>query len=84
MIKQKGVLDYLEACKICYEEGFDYNFLLVGQLDTDRSITLEDIQKYKKYVKYLGRREDIQELLTISDVFVLPTYYRAGSSKSTT
>jgi len=78
MVKQKGILDYLEACKICYEEGFYYNFLLVGQLDTDKSITLEDIQKYKKYVKYLGRREDIRELLTISDVFVLPTYYREG------
>jgi len=78
MVKQKGILDYLEACKICYEEGFCYNFLLVGQLDTDKSITIEDIQKYKKYVKYLGRREDIRELLTISDVFVLPTYYREG------
>ncbi len=78
MVKQKGVLDYLEACKICYEEGFSYNFLLVGQLDSDNSITKKDIDKYSKYVKYLGRREDIKELLTISDIFVLPTYYREG------
>ena len=78
MVKQKGVLEYLEACKICYEEGFYYNFLLVGQLDSDNSIRLEDIEKYKKYVKYLGRREDIRELLTLSDIFVLPTYYREG------
>lgn len=78
MVKQKGILDYLEACKICCEEGYCYNFLLVGQLDSDNSITLEDIKRYKKYVKYLGRREDIKELLTLSDIFVLPTYYREG------
>jgi len=36
------------------------------------------LDKYSKYVKYLGRREDIKELLTISDIFVLPTYYREG------
>jgi len=78
MVKQKGVLDYLEACKICCEEGYCYNFLLVGQLDSDNSITLEDIKKYEKYVTYLGRREDIKELLTLSDIFVLPTYYREG------
>jgi len=78
MVRQKGVLDYLEACKICCKEGYCYNFLLVGQLDSDGSISKEEIEKYSKYVKYLGRREDIRELLTISDIFVLPTYYREG------
>jgi glycosyltransferase involved in cell wall biosynthesis len=78
MVKQKGILTYLKSAKICYEEGFEYNFLLVGQLDTDNSIELEEIKKYSKYVKYLGRREDVKELLALSDIFVLPTYYREG------
>jgi len=78
IVKQKGILNYLKSAKICYQEGYRYNFLLVGQLDTDKSITLEEIQKYSKYVKYLGRREDIKELLALSDIFVLPTYYREG------
>jgi len=78
MVDQKGILYYLEAAKLCYEKGYRYNFLLVGQLDTDQSISLEEIQKYKKYVNYLGRREDVKELLQLSDVFVLPTYYREG------
>jgi len=78
IVKQKGILNYLKSAKICYQEGYRYNFLLVGQLDTDKSITLEEIQKYSKYVRYLGRREDIKELLALSDIFVLPTYYREG------
>jgi glycosyltransferase involved in cell wall biosynthesis len=78
MVKQKGILDYLEAAKQCYDNGHKFNFLLVGQLDSDKSITLDQIEEYKQYVKYLGRREDIQTLLSVSDVFVLPTYYREG------
>ena len=78
MVKQKGILTYLKSAKLCYQEGYKYNFLLVGQLDTDKSITIEEIDKYSSYVKYLGRREDIRELLSLSDIFVLPTYYREG------
>ncbi len=78
MVKQKGILTYLKSAKLCYQEGYKYNFLLVGQLDTDKSITLEEIEKYSPYVKYLGRREDVRELLALSDIFVLPTYYREG------
>ena len=78
MVKQKGILYYLEAAKLCHENGYDFNFLLVGQLDTDKSITLNEIEEYSPYVTYLGRREDVKELLQISDIFVLPTYYREG------
>jgi len=78
MVKQKGILDYLEATRLCYENGYSYNFLLVGQLDSDNSITIDEINEYKQYISYLGRREDVKELLILSDIFVLPTYYREG------
>ena len=78
IVIQKGILDYLEAAKKCYENGYKFNFLLVGQLDSDGSITLKEINAYRQYVKFLGRREDVKELLALSDVFVLPTYYREG------
>jgi glycosyltransferase involved in cell wall biosynthesis len=78
LVKQKGILNYLQAAKICKTKGYQYNFLLVGQLDTDNSITLGEVESYNEYVNYLGKREDIQELLLLSDIFVLPTYYREG------
>lgn len=79
MVKQKGITDYLEAAKLCKKSGHNYNFLLVGQIDSNKdSITKEEILRYNKYVNYLGRREDVKELLFLSDIFVLPTYYREG------
>jgi glycosyltransferase involved in cell wall biosynthesis len=79
MVKQKGIIDYLKAAKICKEKGYEYNFLLVGQIDSNKdSLTQKEILSYSEYVRYLGRRTDIKELLVISDIFVLPTYYREG------
>lgn len=78
MVKQKGILDYLAAAKKCYESGNRFNFLLVGQLDSDASLSFEQINAYNCYVRFLGRREDVKELLAVADVFVLPTYYREG------
>lgn len=79
LIKQKGISNYLEAAKLCYEDGYDFNFLLVGQIDSNKeSVSLEEIQSYKDYVNYLGRKTNIKELLSISDIFVLPTFYSEG------
>jgi len=78
IVRQKGILNYLEATKYCFDNGYKFNFLLVGQLDSDNFITKDEINKYSEYVKYLGRREDVKELLALSDIFVLPTYYREG------
>ncbi|HEY7867084.1 MAG TPA: glycosyltransferase, partial [Psychromonas sp.] len=78
MVKQKGIVDYLEAAKKCYEKGNRFNFLLVGQLDSDGSLSFEQINAYHQYVRFLGRREDVKALLAVADVFVLPTYYREG------
>ena len=79
LIKQKGILNYIKAAKACFDVGYKFNFLLVGHLDTkDDRVSESEIDKYNKYVKYLGKRNDIKELLYLSDVFVLPTYYREG------
>ncbi|MDB4410307.1 glycosyltransferase [bacterium] len=79
LIKQKGVQNFLEAAKIAYDNGNKFNFLLIGQLDSNKdSLSIEFIKKYRKYVKYLGKRKDIRELLSLSDVFVLPTFYSEG------
>lgn len=79
LVKQKGVLEYLKAARICSQKEGKYNFLLVGQLDTEKdAIPKKILEEYSDVVTYLGRREDIKELLSVSDIFVLPTYYREG------
>jgi glycosyltransferase involved in cell wall biosynthesis len=79
LIKQKGILNYLEAAKLCHLSGLRYNFLLIGQIDSNKDgVSIEEINKYKKYVNYLGRKNNIKEFLSIADVFVLPSYYSEG------
>ncbi len=79
LIKQKGVLNYLEAAQKSFDNGYKFNFLLVGQIDSNKeAIPLNKIQRYANSVKYLGKRSDVKEILSISDVFVLPSYYSEG------
>lgn len=78
--KEKGVLDYLNAAreiKNCYP---DTAFLLVGPAAGDEPDGIDKrlIDTYAKDVTYLGRRDDIPQLLNASDIFVLPTKYREG------
>ena len=79
LIKQKGVLNFLEAAQKTFDNGYKFNFLLVGQIDSNKdAISLNTIQSYAISVKYLGKRNDVKEILSISDVFVLPSYYSEG------
>jgi len=79
IIKQKGVLNYLEAAQKCFDYGLKFNFILVGQIDSNNdAVSFEQINKYKHCVNYLGRQTNIKGLLSISDIFVLPTYYSEG------
>jgi len=68
VIKDKGVQEYINAAEILKDKA---NFLYAG--DIDRGNKNAFIPKWK-YVKYLGFREDIKELISICDIFVLPSY----------
>lgn len=79
LIVQKGVLHYLEAARQLRAAGYRYNFLLVGQTDSNADgVTPEMIDGYSGVVTYLGRRNDVGKLLSVSDIFVLPSYYSEG------
>lgn len=79
LIKQKGITEFLHAAKNINSPEKRMNFLLVGQIDTNKdAVSRSEIDSYADYVNYLGRRNDVRDLLSISDVFVLPTYYSEG------
>jgi glycosyltransferase involved in cell wall biosynthesis len=81
LVKHKGVVEYLKAAR---ETKLKTNkktcFLLVGPTTNEggQAVSLDTIKKYRDDVVYLGARNDVPVLLTISDVFALPTYYREG------
>lgn len=79
LIKYKGVKEYLEASKILNSKYQNVQFLLVGSIDdTIAAFPIEEIKKYETVVNYIGFRSDISEILFLSDIVVLPSYYREG------
>ncbi|MBZ4644089.1 MAG: glycosyltransferase family 4 protein [Deferribacteraceae bacterium] len=68
VIKDKGVEEYIRATEILKNKA---NFLYVG--DVDKGNKNAFVPDWKD-VKYLGFRKDIKQLISICDVFVLPSY----------
>ena len=86
MIREKGVLDIIEAAEILrarYENRLCFE--LCGLIETGPSaIAKEELERRcdGKYIRYMGQRNDIKDLLKESAVVLLPSYYREGIPKS--
>ena len=72
VIKDKGVEEFIKAAELLKDKAY---FLYAG--DIDRGNKNAFIPDWKN-VRYLGFRKDIKELLSICDIFVLPSYYGEG------
>jgi len=79
LVKDKGVVEFLNASKLLSEFSH-VKFLLVGPTSNEgrHAVSEKLIAKYKKSVKYIGPSDNVSDLLSISDMFVLPSYYREG------
>ena len=60
--------------------------MLVGWSDDENpsSVKSEELEKLIKYcnnIIFLGKRSDVDLLLALSDVSILPTYYREGTPR---
>ena len=81
LVYEKGIINYLEAAKICTDLGYNFKFILVGPLEENsRKLNSNILEKYADYVEWLGPQKNIPELLQHSNVFVLPTF-REGFSR---
>jgi glycosyltransferase involved in cell wall biosynthesis len=79
LVKDKGIEEFLKASKILSVES-NIKFLLVGPRLSEGSQAVSEsvISKYIDNINYIGPSSNVSDLLSISDVFVLPTYYREG------
>lgn len=86
MIREKGVFELVEAAEILRKDySGKIEFWIVGGLDDHpRAITMDEIESVcdGKYIKWLGRREDVRELLQNSHIYAYPSYYKEGIPKS--
>lgn len=86
MIVEKGIFLLTEAAEKLRAEYEDkVEFWLVGGLDDHPgAITKEQLDKVcdGKYIKWLGYRTDVKELLQQSHIVAFPSYYMEGLPKS--
>lgn len=78
MLWHKGVAEYVECARIVKKRRGDAQFLLVGPVDhgNPAAIPEERIAGWQAegFIRYLGERENIREILALSDIVVLPSY----------
>ncbi len=84
LIKDKGVGEYLEACRGIRKKHPDVRCMLVGPFDTNPSaIQPGDLQSYidDGSVEYFGEQKDVYPFIAQASVFVLPSYHE-GTPKT--
>jgi glycosyltransferase involved in cell wall biosynthesis len=86
LVVQKGVREYLEAARRIQPQVRDVTFLLVGPIASEgaQAISVKEVERSANSVRYLGPRSDIPAILALTDLFVLPSYYREGIPLITT
>ena len=89
--KEKGIFDLLKAAEMVMDKNESVHFLFVGGIfkgNEPNAISEEFIENYfkenplrRKFIHFLGTRTDVKDILSISDIFVLPSY-REGMPRS--
>ncbi len=85
MLKDKGVVEYVQAAQMLKESGFKAEFCLLGFLDVQNpaAISTEQMNAWVKdgFVNYLGSSDDVREHISNANCIVLPSY-REGTPRS--
>lgn len=86
VVWSKGVKEFIEASEILKEKYPFTKFILVGPIEKGSPLSvpqeyLREKEKSENF-QWLGFRKDIKEILTLSDLVVLPSYYREGIPRS--
>ncbi|MGK0185355.1 MAG: glycosyltransferase involved in cell wall biosynthesis [Verrucomicrobiales bacterium] len=86
LLKNKGILEYVEAARRLRVEWPGLKFHIVGPSDpSPDGVSASEIESWSdgESVIYHGSIRDVCSVLQSCHVFVLPTYYREGVPRST-
>ena len=85
MLKDKGVVEYVQAAQMLKESGFKAEFNLLGFLDVQNpaAVSTEQMKAWVKegFVNYLGSSDDVRVHISNASCIVLPSY-REGTPRS--
>lgn len=84
LIRDKGVVEYLNACQLVKAEYPNIRCLLIGPFDSNPSaLKPEELQPYidKEIIEYYGEQSDVRPYIAQCSVYVLPSYHE-GTPKT--
>ena len=84
LIRDKGVMEFLEACRILKSKYKSVRCMLVGPFDTNHSaLQPEDLDYFIKngIVEYFGEIDDVRPYIAQCSTYVLPSYHE-GTPKT--
>jgi len=85
LLREKGVLEFVEAARRIKAKYSNTRFLVLGGLDTNPgAISGEEVEGWVKegLIEWPGHVADVRPYLAQASVFVLPSYYREGVPRS--
>ena len=78
MLKDKGVLEFVEAARELKGKGYNAVFRLIGSAEAKNptAIGIDEITEWEKegVVEYMGQTDDVRSAIVESDCVVLPSY----------
>jgi glycosyltransferase involved in cell wall biosynthesis len=84
LIKDKGIMEYLKACKNIKEKHPNVRCLLVGPFDSNPSALKPDELKHyieSGVIEYFGEQNDVRPFISQCSTYVLPSYHE-GTPKT--
>lgn len=85
LLKEKGIVELIEGFKLASKNN-KIQLLIVGWFDENNESSLNqnslnDLIEGYNNIKFLGKQNDIPEIISLIDVSILPTYYREGTPR---
>jgi len=85
LLKDKGVVEYVEAAKLVKSNAPDTEFLILGDFNADNrtAVSQHDVQNWESSgaIKHLGQASDVRTYISHADCIVLPSY-REGAPRT--
>jgi glycosyltransferase involved in cell wall biosynthesis len=84
LVRDKGICEYLEACKTIRKRYENIRCILVGSYDTNPSAIKErDLKPYidDNIIEYAGEQNDVKPFIAQCSTYILPSYHE-GTPRS--
>jgi len=73
----KGIREFIQIAKLLLDKYSNLKFLIVGPIDKGNPEAVPENfikENTNQFIKFLGERDDIKEILFLTDIYVLPSY----------